>query len=114
MKSFQNLRRRMTPPAAYTTANNPDRRTETANRSCGSRPMLMLSFANPIPAKTENTARRKITLVLGGVFRQGVREVIEIPVVLLDLDNERTPSFRSPPVAVLIVFGLYSWGRERS
>ena len=49
--------------------------------------MSMMSLANPTPAKTKKTARRKTILDLRGVVRQGLRESIGSGEVLLDIEN---------------------------
>ena len=60
--------------------------TDSANRCRGHRPISTISFAIPIPANTQNTAARKMSLVLRGIVRQrmgALPSVLECPCLLV-------------------------------
>jgi len=58
-KAIQKRRRRVIPVDAYPTAKRSDSRTPSPNRSCGCRPMSMMSLANPEVVKMKNTSKEK-------------------------------------------------------
>src|SRR4051794_8721036 len=103
--NFQNRLRRMIPLAAYPIENTPMSTTDNASRTVDQRPMLMTSFANPIPANTKNTAARKMILVQRGMVRHGMAAVIEIRDVLLNATECAAVICQSTMLASL---GLYS------
>src|SRR5581483_19723 len=113
MTAFHHFARKVMAPIAYIMANDPERAIPRMNRTFCSRPIAIMSLANPMVVNKQKTESSRITSDLRGISRHRSKVLIESEsLCVCGVIGPRQSALGTPndEIASWLVAALSTWG----